>query len=179
MNVSSISSLSANELWELLQSGKTQPSNSHSGKSASSADASKLSTPGQLFKELESLSKSNPAEFKKITSKIAQQLQNAATSSTDPSQANFLSQMAANFSNASQTGNFSDLFAHSATASAGTEGSATAVPAGPQTPYAVANGATVAGATSTTGAEAISTIFSQALAQIQTDLSGSTSTPSS
>jgi hypothetical protein len=161
-------------LWQLLESAQnsqTSQSNSlasllsaTSGDSStgttsasSSSDSSSVSNPGKLFSELEQLSKQNPAEFKKITAEIAQQLQNAAKNTTDSSEASALSQLAANFAAASKSGNFSDLFPKDAHAGvSGVYGASTqsAPPSGDST---------------------LNSIFSQALSQIQSDLTGSNS----
>jgi hypothetical protein len=76
-----------------------------------SSDNSQLSGPGLLFSELASLSSSNPAAFQKLTRRISQELQNAAADASGTAeQSGLLSQLAANFQTASESGQFSDLF---------------------------------------------------------------------
>jgi hypothetical protein len=176
-----ISSTSAdNSLWQLLQNSQNSQTNqanslasllsaigvdSSTGTGpASSAtnDSSSVSNPGKLFNELEQLSKQNPAEFKRITAQIAQQLQDAAKNTTDSSEANFLNQMASNFEAASKSGNFSDLF--------------------PKNSQASGPGSQVSG--HSYGAplpsdDTLNSIFSQALSQIQKDLAGYSSSSNS
>jgi uncharacterized protein YfaS (alpha-2-macroglobulin family) len=135
--------------------------------STSNQDAVSVSGPGLLFTQLQNLSQQNPAEFKKISAQVAQQLQ-AASSTSSTSAASLpgsvLAQMSSNFQNASKTGKFTDLFSHSAHGS--NQPGSTSTNAGqPHQQYAEASGATVA--------STVSSIFSQALNQIKTDL-GST-----
>lgn len=126
--------------------------------SSSTKDATSVSDPGMLFSQLQNLSQQNPTEFKKITAQVAQQLQAASASSASAAspQASSLSQMASNFQHASQTGSFSDLFTHSP------QTATTAASGNPHNQYAAANG--------TSDSNAIHSIFSQALAQIKTDV---------
>lgn len=178
MNISSSNS-SLNQLLQLMQtssaSGGSSTSSSSSAASSAgtsstgSSDSASLSGPGELFQELQSLSTSNPTEFKKITAEISQELQKAASSSIGSGDSNFLSQMASNFAKASQSGNFSDLFpsgsqqAGSSTGSADATGSASAPP--PRF------GHSSSGTSDSSTHDTISTIFSNALSQIQSDLS--------
>lgn len=121
------------------------------------SDSTSVSDPGKLFAELKELSQSNPTEFKKITAEIAQQLQSAAKSSTDPTESSLLSEMASNFTTASESGKFSDLFPKQSAQSGTSQayGNGTATPAKDDT---------------------VSQIFSNALAQIQSDLSSTGNT---
>ncbi len=124
-------------------------------------DASSVSDPGMLFSQLQGLSQQNPAEFKKITAQVAQQLQaasgsTAGTSAASP-QSSLLNQMASNFQHASQTGSFSDLFTHTAQTA-----SSTAASGNPHNQYAASNGAS--------DSSTIHSIFSQALSQLKSDL---------
>jgi hypothetical protein len=169
MNIDSTAGTSTGELWQLLASSQSfqanSASNASSNSAVSSSDASSLSGPGQLFKELESLSKSDPAEFKKITGQIANQLQNAASQSTNSSEATFLNQLATAFSNASQTGNFSSLFGGD---SQGLPGNTTAASA--TEPYSSASSSST-GSNGQNAGDTLMSVFAQALSQIQSDLS--------
>jgi hypothetical protein len=184
MSSSAISSYT-NNISQLLQpvrlsrSGSTGSSSSTSSTSsgyATSDDSSSLSPIGQLFKELEALSKSDPTEFKKATAQIAEQLQSAAKNSSDPGQANFLDQMAANFTKASQSGNFSDLFPSRSQDSASGSNSAATSQAPP--PYGRQSSGSGAGGGLDSDNDTLSAIFAQALSQIKSDLSSSSTSTS-
>jgi len=131
--------------------------------STSTTDAAQLSDPGKLFQELESLSKSNPTDFKKITAQIASELKTAAGQSTSSTESSFLTQMATNFSNASQSGKFSDLFANSGQR-AGAQASSGTTPVAHHHHHHGGNA-------ESSQTDSVSNIFSQALQQIQTDIS--------
>jgi hypothetical protein len=183
MNITS-SSASLNQLLELVGtsgvSGTSAPTSTSSTASTSTtagSDSASLSDPGKLFQELDALSQSNPTEFKKITAELSQELQKAASSSSDSGQSNFLTEMASNFEKASQSGNFSDLFPSGSQQQAGsTTGSSnsTSSTSAPPSPF----GDNSSGASSASTHDMLSTIFSNALSQIQSDL-GSTSSSSS
>ncbi|MFL6448371.1 MAG: hypothetical protein ACJ746_11870 [Bryobacteraceae bacterium] len=83
----------------------------HSG-NAASIDIASISERAQLFSGLETLSRNNPARFQKNTAAIAQYLRSAAANEEDPGQSGVLKGTASSFEQASQTGNFSDLFLH-------------------------------------------------------------------
>ena len=67
-----------------------------------------ISKPGQLMGELTSLAQTDPDKFKTVTTQIAQQLKDAASSQSD-SAAGVLNKIADRFGAASQSGNASDL----------------------------------------------------------------------
>ena len=163
-------------LWQQLnstQTSKTTPVNTVASVtpsvasvttgsiSNSSVDDVQISDPGKLFQQLNTLSQSNPNEFKKVTAQIASQLQAAAAQSGNSTQASFLKQMATNFQNASQSGKFSDLF-----------------PQGSQTASAQSSSGTTTATqhhhhggekTESSQTDSVANIFSQALQQIQSD----------
>jgi len=161
--ISAVAGSLLTKLESLHLSKATKPSSTPALPSTPTKDASTVSDPGMLFTQLQSLSQQNPAEFKKITTQVAQQLQAAGASASKISagspQATVLNQMASNFQNASKTGSFSDLFAHASA----TANSPAASPAHQQ--YADPGAASQS--------STIHSIFSQALTQIKTDLSGS------
>jgi hypothetical protein len=70
---------------------------------AGAAATVNVSTPGQFFSQLQSLSQSNPSEFKTVAASLAQNFEKAASSTSGP-QAKFLSHLADQFSQAAQTG---------------------------------------------------------------------------
>jgi len=170
MNLSSISPDTS--AWQLLQSAQNSPANQNSlaallSATSADGDSSSVSNPGQLFSQLEQLSKTNPTEFKKITSQIAAQLKTAASNTTDSSEANLLNQLATNFATASQSGKFSDLFPQRSEGSSLSSSGATA-----SQPYGASSTQSAAG-------EILSGIFSAALTQIRSDLNGGSATTSS
>jgi hypothetical protein len=79
--------------------GVASTSTSGSGPAATTS----LSTPGQLFGELQQLSQQDPAKFKAVAAQLATNFQNAASQASGP-QAQFLTQLANQFTQASQTG---------------------------------------------------------------------------
>jgi hypothetical protein len=105
-----ISSTSSNILQELEQAMSRSGSASSAGSAAgaTSGDSTNLSQEGQLFSQLQSLATTNPAEFKQVTATIAKQLQQAASQQTGSS-ATALTNLAAKFQQASQTGSASGL----------------------------------------------------------------------
>lgn len=188
MNVTSTSSY--NNLWQLLQELQASQTdstsstssltnllseNSTSSTNSASGDSSSVSSPGQLFSELQKLSQSDPAEFKKITAQIATQLQAAAKNSTNSEQANFLNQMAANFQKASQSGNFSDLFPNQSQTSNSVGGTG-----GGHHHHAHGHSDSDSDTTSLSSSSSnpISSIFSQALSQITADFASISNTNS-
>jgi hypothetical protein len=62
-----------------------------------------ISTPGQLFGELQQLSQQDPSKFKAVAAQLATTFQSAASQASGP-QAQFLTQLANQFTQASQTG---------------------------------------------------------------------------
>lgn len=86
------------------------------GAPESSIDIASISERGRLFSGLETLSRSNPVQFRKNTANIAQQLVSTAQNATDPEFSNMLKSSAGSFEKASQSGVFSDLFSHEAPA---------------------------------------------------------------
>ncbi len=156
MNLNPISLVSS--LWQSASASTTSNTVAPVTRAAKTVDNSSISTPAELFGQLSQLSKNNPAEFKSLTAQIAQQLQAAAASATDSSQAGHLKQLASNFQNASQSGNFSDLFANSSQ-SAGTQ---------VQTSHSGHHHHHASSQTSSTAdSDTVTSIFQQALSSIQ------------
>src|SRR5579863_2515000 len=74
-------------------------------------DTQQLSGPAQFYQQLQSLSQTNPNEFKQLTAQIASTLEKEATqaqASGDTSEAKGLNQLASQFQTASQTGQLTD-----------------------------------------------------------------------
>jgi hypothetical protein len=116
--ISSLNNLSSSYLQSIisntLQSTNSTASSSSSA-SASSATApsesSQLSPFAQLMSTLQQLQQSNPAEYKQVTQQIATNLQTAAqTATTDGNSTQAqLSQLATDFTNASQSGQLPNM----------------------------------------------------------------------
>ena len=166
---------STQDLFQLLEAAQNSQTNATSSAtqtssttsaSAASSDSASTSGAAELFKELEQLSTSNPAEFKKITASISQQLAAASKNSTDPQQAQALSNLATSFSNASQSGKFSDLFPQH-------NGGSAPPPPPPD------SASSAYSSSSSNSSDPLANIFSQALQQIQTDLKTTSSTTTS
>lgn len=151
------------KLEGLHHSKAAKTSSTPTPQALSSNDASSVSNPGMLFSQLQNLSQQNPAEFKKITAQVAQQLQGVSSNS----QSGVINQMASNFQNASQTGRFSDLFTHSPQTTT-QQGDTTAASGHPHHSHYAASGAASDSST-------VNSIFSQALSQIKVDLGSSAS----
>jgi hypothetical protein len=150
------------KLEGLAMSKASKTSSTPQPQASVTKDATSVSDPGMLFSQLQGLSQQNPAEFKKITAQLAQQLQAASASTAGSAsaaspQSSLFSQMASNFQHASQTGSFSDLFTHTAQTASSSAASGNA-----HSQYAAANGAS--------DSSTIHSIFSQALSQIKSDL---------
>jgi len=121
MSTSSILNLGSNYLQSILGTAlqstglSANTSSSASGVSSQQPDSGQLSPFAQLMSTLQQLQQSNPTEYKQVTQQIATNLQTAAqTATTDgnTSAASQLTQLATDFTNASQSGqlpNISDL----------------------------------------------------------------------
>jgi len=71
--------------------------------SGSGAGVASISTPGQFFSEMQQLSQTNPSEFKAVAAQVATSFQSAASQASG-SQAQFLTNLANQFTQAAQTG---------------------------------------------------------------------------
>jgi hypothetical protein len=67
------------------------------------AATASISTPGQFLSQMQELSQQNPTEFKAVAAQVATSFQNAASQASG-SQAQFLTNLANQFSQAAQTG---------------------------------------------------------------------------
>lgn len=70
------------------------------------AATAEISTPGQFLSAMQQLSQQNPTEFKAVAAQVAASFQNAASQTSGP-QAQFLTQLANQFTQAAQTGTLS------------------------------------------------------------------------
>jgi ribosomal protein S11 len=122
MSTNSINSLASSYLQSILGTalqvtGLTgnASATSVSGTSGQQSDSGQLSPFAQLLSTLQQLQQSNPTEYQQVTQQIATNLQSAAqtaTSDGNTSAANQLTQLATDFTTASQSGqlpNISDL----------------------------------------------------------------------
>jgi hypothetical protein len=122
MSTNSINNLASSYLQSILGTALqgtglngNASSNTVSGTSGQQSDSGQLSPFAQLLSTLQQLQQSNPTEYKQVTQQIATNLQNAAqtaTSDGNTSAANQLTQLATDFTTASQSGllpNISDL----------------------------------------------------------------------
>lgn len=122
MSTNSINSLSSSYLQSILSSvlqgtGLTGNASSKgvSGTSGQQSDSGQLSPFAQLMSTLQQLQESNPTEYKQVTQQIATNLQSAASTATadgNTAAASQLTQLATDFTTASQNGqlpNVSDL----------------------------------------------------------------------
>ncbi len=82
------------------------------------AESATISTPGQLFSELQQLSQSDPTKFKAVAGQLATSFQNAAANATGP-EAKMLTNLANTFSAASQSGTLQPPQAQAGAAQAG------------------------------------------------------------
>lgn len=147
------------------------PTSSTSSSSASplisAASSTSVSSSASLLAQLQQLSFSNPAAFKTATADIATQLQ-ADAQQTGGSQGQALSSLAANFQQASQTGDLSSLqSAHAHHGGhhhhgGGSTASAAAAYQDNSDPFGAATGSTAAGSSIQSQ---VSGIISQALTQ--------------
>ncbi len=70
------------------------------------AASASISGPAQFFSEMQQLAQQNPAEFQNVAGQVAASFKNAASQTSGP-EAQLLSNLAARFSQASQTGSLS------------------------------------------------------------------------
>ena len=84
-------------------------SQSISGPSTTAKESSSVSGPAKFLAELEALKKSDPAAFKEKLDEISQKLTQAAESATDPEAKKMMTDLAAKFTKAGETGDLSGL----------------------------------------------------------------------
>jgi hypothetical protein len=120
MSTSAIGNISSSYLQELLASAvqsagvsvSAAASNTSGAASSQQSDSSRLSPFAQLASTLQQLQQSNPTEYKQVTAQIATNLQSAAQtaqSEGNSGAATQLTQLATDFTNASQTGQLPNL----------------------------------------------------------------------
>jgi hypothetical protein len=110
--INSINSSLLNEIksYKSAQAtGSSASTNVAPSTSAATSDSVNFSQVAQLFQQLHQLQSSDPAEFKQILTDAAAKFKDAATQQTDPSAAQFLSNIASRFQTAADTGNLAAL----------------------------------------------------------------------
>jgi len=110
MSVSSISSTGTQQLWQLIAAASQTQSTSENDVQAigTTTESLDLSEPGKIFNKLKELSESDPEKFKTVMTEIADEIQNAAESSSDENESNMLMKVAEGFQNAAESGDLSE-----------------------------------------------------------------------
>ena len=117
MSTSAISNLPGSYLEQALVgalqsiTGNTTNPSSTTGATSSQSDSSQLSPFAQLVSGLQQLQEADPSEYKQFTAQVATNLQSEAQTvqSQSPATAAQLTQLSADFSGASQTGQLPNL----------------------------------------------------------------------
>jgi hypothetical protein len=118
MSTSAIGNVSSSNLQQVLASalqsaGITANSTGNAGATAASqSDSSRLSPSAQLANSLQQLQESNPTKYKQVTQQVATNLQSAAQtaqSQGNSGAASQLTQLAADFTSASRSGQLPNL----------------------------------------------------------------------
>lgn len=107
---STLNSINSSLLSEISAFNNTKTSGNAKRASALGApDQIDFSQSASLFRQLQQLQTSNPAEFKQVLSDAATKFQTAAKQTSDSTQASFLSSLAAQFQQAANSGDISGL----------------------------------------------------------------------
>ena len=107
--LNSINSSLLSEIDKYLSTQQTSGSTSTTASTDTASDGVDFSQVAQLFKELQKLQSTDPAEFKKVLTDAAQKLKDAAGQQSDPTAASFLTNLADKFQQAADTGDLSVL----------------------------------------------------------------------
>ena len=107
--LNSINSSLLSEIDSYLSTQQTSGSTSTTASSDTASDRVDFSQLAQLFKELQKLQNTDPAEFKKALTDAAKKLKDAAGQQSDPTAAGFLTNLADKFQQAADTGDLSVL----------------------------------------------------------------------
>ena len=112
MSLDSVSS-STSYLYQILGIDQTTSASSLSSltqtSSESSSDSTSISKNGSFMQQLMSLQQSDPEAFKTVSQNIADDLTAEAEAETDPQRAQMLTELAAKFATAAETGEMPDL----------------------------------------------------------------------
>ena len=96
-------SIATNQAPDVLSVGTSTPKPGSIAPTSGGVSTATISTPGQLFSDLQQLSQTNPTQFKAVASQLAASFQSAAGQATGPD-AQALSSLADRFNQAAQTG---------------------------------------------------------------------------
>ena len=108
--LNSINTSLLSEISSAISTQKTSGSASTTGTSSTnSSDTLDFSKVAELFKELDQLESSDPTKLKQVLSDAASKLKDAASKTTDPTQAKFLTDLSDKFQKAADTGDLSVL----------------------------------------------------------------------
>ncbi|MBZ5675303.1 MAG: hypothetical protein LAP61_13755 [Acidobacteriia bacterium] len=107
--LNSINSSLLSEIDSYLSTQQTSGSTSTNASNATPSDRVDFSQVAQLFKELQKLQSTDPAEFKKVLTDAANKLKDAAGQQSDSAVASFLTNLADKFQQAADTGDLSAL----------------------------------------------------------------------
>jgi len=116
---STLSTINQSLLTELSSYLPTKSTANTAASTPVSGDSVNFSEVGQLFQELQQLQTSDPTALKKVLEDAATKFSTAAQQATDPTQANFLTNLADRFQKAADTGDLSALRQPSSMTSAG------------------------------------------------------------
>jgi hypothetical protein len=111
MSTSAIGNLSSSYLQQVLVSA-LQSAGSTANSTSTQSDSSRLSPFAQLAGTLQQLQESDPAKYKQVTQQVATNLQSAAQTAQEQGNstaAGQLTQLASDFTSASQTGQLPNL----------------------------------------------------------------------
>jgi hypothetical protein len=111
MSLSSISSTSAQQVWQILTTGLQTESGAESGIqtiTTGTETSVDFSDPGKLFSKLQQLSESDPEKFKAVMSDIAEEIKKAADSTSDENESSMLTKISEDFQKAAESGDLSE-----------------------------------------------------------------------
>jgi hypothetical protein len=109
VNINGIgSSNTIDALSALSNNPSTDGTDAAQGSATTPASSTNVSKPGEFMAKLSQLLQQDPAKFKQITQQISDQLKTAAQSASGP-QAQFLTKLSDNFAQASSSGNLTAL----------------------------------------------------------------------
>jgi len=107
--LNSINNSLLSEIDSYLSTQQTSGNTSTTASNSTASDGVDFSQVAQLFKELQKLQSTDPAEFKKVLTDAAKKLKDAAGQQSDSKAAAFLTSLADKFQQAADTGDLSVL----------------------------------------------------------------------
>lgn len=109
MSISSIASTATQALTPTSSAASTAKAQRSRSSLPPAKDGASVSGPAQTLNKLQALQKSDPAKFKEVMSAISDKLSSAAQSSTNPAEQKALTDAAARFKSAGDSGDLSAL----------------------------------------------------------------------